>query len=58
MPIRLTGKVVDENRSGVGRVLVSNGEDIVKTDSSGNYTLEADPTVHSFALLTVFLMLP
>ena len=53
MPIRLTGKVIDENRSGVGGVHVSNGEDVVRTDSSGKYTLEADPAVHSFALLTV-----
>ena len=44
---------MNENRSGLSGVLVSNGEDVVRTDSTGTYSLEAVPGVHSFVLLTV-----
>ena len=53
MPIRIAGKVTDHNGSAMGGVLVSNGEDVVQTDSTGKYSLEADPGVHSFVLVTV-----
>ena len=53
MPVRIAGKVTDENAVGMGGVLVSNGEDVVQTDSTGKYSLEADPGVHSLVIVTV-----
>ena len=53
MPIAITGTVTDKDRAGVGGVLVSNGEDVVQTDSTGAYSLEAVPGVDSFVQVTV-----
>ena len=55
MFIRITGRVEEDSRRGVGGVLVSNGELVDRTDSDGYYSLQAvqGDLGHSFVCVTV-----
>ena len=47
------GTVYDETESGIPAVLVSNGEEVVFTNSKGKYEIVAEPGVHTFIFVSV-----
>ena len=51
--MRVHGTVYDETESGIPAVLVSNGEEVVRTDSKGGYEIIAEPGVHTFIFVSV-----
>ena len=51
--MRVHGTVYDETRSGIPAILVSNGEEVVLTDSKGGYEIIAEPDIHSFIFISV-----
>ena len=51
--MRIHGTVYDETESGIPAVLVSNGEEVVRTDSKGGYEIIAEPGVHTFIFVSV-----